>query len=172
MAAARYATYGSAAYDYNRSREIYADVPAAEAPVRAPREKVRTRTKTRTFTLGKAAMAFGVFMALALVVLNLLSYAMLAEISESTTAAENNIIQLREEKAKLLVEYEQAFNMNEIEQYAINVMGMTRPSASQTVEVGSVKNDKAVVFTYETESDDGIISNITHFISSLLAYFK
>ena len=31
--AARYATYGSAAYDYNRSREIYANVPARETEV-------------------------------------------------------------------------------------------------------------------------------------------
>lgn len=170
----RYVTYGSEAYDYNRSREIYANVPARETEVREQRrtrERTRTRRAAKTKSSFKLMPAVVVALALGMIVLNILSYALLAEISKTTTAAEDEYIQLQEERARLLVKYEQTFNMSELEDYAINTMGMIRASSGQTVELGSLKSDKSVVYTYEEEDNGNIITDMVNLVSSLLAYF-
>lgn len=174
MATIRYATYGSVAYNLNRSAEAYADAPVIERP--AVKERTRTRVKVRPAarkrSLGKIMTAIGAVVAVGLIVLNLLSYAMLVEISEASSEVEARYTELQEEKAKLLVDYEKTFDMKEIENYAINVMGMMRPGADQTVELDSVRTDKAVVHTVQEESDSNFFTDISNFVAALLSYFK
>ena len=173
MATVKYATFGNVAYDLNRSTEAYVDVPV-ERPEYKPEVDKKTRTKTRAHAVSAVSVvsAVAIILAIVLIVLNLLSYAMLAEISKVTTRAESKYLTLQQEKAKLLVKYEQTFNMNEVEDYAINVMGMTRPTASQKVQVETTRSDKAVVYTYEKEDAGNFVTDMANFISSLFAYFK
>ena len=174
----RYITYGSAAYDFNTSRRIYAE-PQTERHIPTREERHAKAEAARAARRAAAAerkrvvsMALSVALAAGMIVLNLLSYAMLAQISETTGTAQNEYTMLREEHAKLLVKYEQTFNMNEIEDYAINVLGMTRPTGKTKTVLGSVREDKSVVYSHEEKSSEGIISEITNLVSSLLSYLK
>ena len=176
MATARYSTYGNVAYDLNTAGEAYFEAPGIAVPQYRPeaerQTKVREKPEVRRKAHVSALTVFMAILAVGLIVLNLLSYAMLVEISKTTTAAEARYAALQQDNAKLLVKYEQTFNMNEVEDYAVNVMGMTRPAADQKVQVDTVRSDKAVVYTYENENDGNIITDMVNFVSSLLAYFK
>jgi len=172
----RYITYGSAAYDYNTSRRIYAEPQAEPRVYKEHREKTDAQRRVRKAAAAKrknaVLMAAAAFLAVGMIVLNLLSYALLAQLSETTGAIESEYVALQEEHAKLLVKYEQTFNMNEIEDYAINVLGMTRPTGNQKTEVGSVKEDKSVVYSYEEADTENIFSDMANLVGSLMSYLK
>ena len=170
----RYATFGSAAYDLNRSAQVYADAPAVEtpAPRRRQAERVKARPAVKRHILGKAVTAFAIFMAVGLIVLNLLSYAMLVGISEKSSEYEAKYIDLQEQRAELMVQYEQTFDMKQVEDYAVNELGMIRPGADQTIEIDQIKTDKAVTYSYDEEPEGNAFTDITNFVAALLAYFK
>ena len=67
--------------------------------------------------------------------------------------------------------YQDAFDVNNVEQYATNVLGMTKPDESQISTVKSTANDKAVVVNSENDDKNNTESMVT-FLASLVAYFK
>lgn len=178
MAEARYstyATYGSAAYDLSRSQYVYAEAPVVDIPVYEPEARpergVKTAPKSRRNPLLGTVVSVGLVMLVGLIVLNLLSFAMLVQVSEATGDTEDMIVQLQEDKAKLLVKYEKAFNLSEIEAYAVNVLGMVRATADQKIEVSTVKSDRAVVYDYEAEKGSSFLADLSNLVGSLLEYF-
>ena len=177
MAKIRYITMGSAAYDPNSVEAYYTYSPEIELPREAEQERPQRRAKQKPKHKAKAklsqvVMTMAVFTAVGLLILNLLSYAMLLEISEATSDAQTRYAELCEENTKLLVKYDQTFNMNEIEAYAINVLGMTRPASGQQVKVQAVTNDKIVVHSEKNTESAGFVTEMASFITGLLSYFR
>jgi len=152
-------------YSYAPQREIQQEEKTK------PVQKKAVRTRAAARTSNKTALSVLSVVAVVLVVLNILSYAMLLELSEGTSAAQNKYSQLVEENTVLRVKYDQTFNMNEIEEYAVNVLGMTRPITGQQEKIQTETTDKIIVHTEEAAIDSGFFKHMSEFISKLLSYF-
>lgn len=169
----RNAVNGSLAYDLSRPAEedyLYSapvDIPAAP---RTTEEVV-----PETVAVPKQAVApfavIGFAVAAVLIVLSLMARAQLTVASENISALEKQCAALQEEQDKLLIGYESAFNLTEIEDYAINELGMQKPRSDQTYYISSTAQDKAVVLTEDTEKV-GLVDRLGDFITSVVEYFS
>ena len=85
-----------------------------------------------------------------LMVMMLLSQIQLADISYTAVCLEDQIEELRTEQSVLQVEYESVFNLKDVEEYAVNVLGMRAPREDQIVYLTGVNTaDEAIVVTRE-----------------------
>jgi cell division protein FtsB len=159
------AVYGNLAY---APELTYEEAPEYELP--APREKVRTAAAPRTRIIS-AFSVLGFACAAVLMVMVLLSYVRLAEISVTTTQLENQLVELSKEEKALTVEYEKAFNLAAVEDYAVHKLGMVKPSDSQIKTISMKYGDKAEVLS-DSGIKGGAVSRAAEFLSSLLTYFK
>lgn len=174
------AVYGSNAYDLGRVRQ-YSNAQAV--PERSPRPDTRPATKPVVKTAPKVAprtqRAYGVSLfavagfavVAALMVFVLLAHVRFNEISSETVALQTQLTALNEDERRLQIAYEDVFDVNEVEEYATNVLGMTKPLESQLATITAIAYDKAVVI--DTTGDTlGVKENLATFLSSLVAYFK
>ena len=60
--------------------------------------------------------------------------------------------ELEEKKRRLRIEYESRIDLDELEDRAENEFGMQKPSGSQTIEIDTDTQDKALIFA-ETEKN-------------------
>ena len=169
---------GSAAYDadavetyYTYSPERLAEEEETKRLAEQKREEER-RKQLRARRISTALSLTAAAVAVVLLVLNLLSYAMLLEISEATSTAQARYATLAEENTELLVKYDQTFNMNEIEEYAVGVLGMTRPTSGQKIKVQAIGEDRVVLHTEQKAESENFILKMASFITGLLSYFK
>jgi len=95
----------------------------------------------------------------------------LTEISYSMKETRARIAELEMEREQLEVKYETAFNLNELRTYAIDTLGMTEATVTQTISLGNVKEDKAVILDNGAASES-MISKVSSFLTSLLEYFR
>jgi cell division protein FtsB len=148
-----------------------------ERPMETPRSKPVERPKTRTAERARSSFgisAFGVagfLIVSVLMVFVLLAYIQRTELSSEAVTLQNQLDVLSETETKLLISYERAFDINEIEEYATSELGMVKPSADQISTVTTSITDKAVVLDSGRESQN-IFTAITSFLSSLVEYFK
>lgn len=169
----RDAVNGSLAYDLSSpAAEDYlysapVDIPAAPRTV----EKVVPETVAVPKQSISPFAVLGFAVAAVLIALSLMARAQLTAASESISALEGQYAALQEEQAKLLIGYESAFNLTEIEDYAINELGMQKPRSDQLYYINSAAQDKAVVLTEEAENV-GLVDRLGDFISSLVEYFS
>lgn len=179
-AAIKYAsrsTNGSAAYDLNRVRGYAPFEIPLERPQSIPTARPAVRPQTRAEQRAKAAYGISAFAVVGflvtavMIVFVLLAYVQYTEVSNETVQLQNQLSALSETENKLLVSYESAFNINEIEEYATTVLGMVKPTGDQIETVTTSSNDKAVVLVSDTESE-GLLTGLSAFFSSLMEYFK
>lgn len=181
--ASRLSYSGNAAYDLGRvgygnaAPEI--DRPFVDIPVELPKARpevgtgVRTRTAVREKTQGQTlsiVSVIGFLIAAVLAVFILLGYVSLTEIAEESAQLESTLADLKVEETKLLVKYESAFNLTEVEKYAVSVLGMTHASESQVTYLYTQKDNGGIIL--DNGSENGGIKGLASFISSLLEYFK
>lgn len=171
------AVYGSLAYDFNNP-ELY---PGEEygsrngtAPRTKPREQVRVRTKARAVPRTRQGIApfalAGLFVAAFLFVIGVMAQIQLLDISATTVELQQQLDELEAEQAKLKIAYESAFNLTEIEEYAIASLGMQKPRADQIYYIDTSSPDRAEVVA---QSDtDSFVDKVGDFISGIGAYFR
>ena len=179
------AVYGSLAYDFNNPelyREEYAPTKPAAKPKAEPRTRTRTQTQTRTSVKTRARTAahtrqsiaplsiVGMLAAAFLVVIAILAQAQIVGISSQSVALQQQLSELEEQQSKLRIAYESAFNMAEIEEYAINTLGMQKPRADQIFYIDTSSPDKAVVIA--DGQHDGFVDRVSDYLSGAFAYFK
>jgi len=160
--------YGSNAYALQPERKYIPEpeVQEQDAPRRVPKTAARPQIR-----YGISPLAVCGFVVVAvLLVLVLLAYVKLADAAFVTTELETQLAELTEEERRLQIAYEEAFDINEIEDYAVNVLGMVQPSASQINIVDISTADKAVVLD-GSSGEDSPVSDFIVFIKSLLEYF-
>lgn len=181
--ASRGAVSGSNAYDLSRIRE-YAHEPE-KVPVKKPAQKPdarpepKTVQKTASQSARKAQKSYGVslfaitgFVVVAvMMVFVLLAHVKYNEVTSETVKLQKKLDALGEQERKLKIAYEAAFDVNEVQQYAANVLGMTKPAPSQMGTIASLAYDKAVVVNAEDDESYKGESMVT-FLASLVAYFK
>ena len=152
----------------------YAAIPEIEyAPEQEqePRRRPRPRPVPREQTkYGVSPLAIlGFMLAGVMLVLVLLSYVKMADVAYTTTQLEDRLAELTLEERKLQIAYEEAFDINEIEEYAIHELGMVKPADAQIDTIDVSSGDKAVVLASGEESEGGA-EEFVSFIASLLEY--
>lgn len=175
------AVYGSLAYDFTAVPEFY---PERERTPRRPGddyarrrvvipappqlgEEEQTRRAVRTKQSVSPAVLLGCALAAVMVVLFLMARIQLTEVTDVSAQLESRLTELESEQSRLRIEYESAFNLAEIEEYATTVLGMQKPREEQTYYLDSSVPDKATVIKEENEG--GLWSKLTGFFQSLFA---
>ncbi len=141
------------------------DIPAAE------------QVEEEVVTDGRAISAQGVSpfavvgfaVAAVLLVCSLLARIQLSELSDQCSALQISLTELSEQHSKLLIAYESAFNLTEIEDYAIGTLGMQKPRSDQVSYINTNSTDCAQVL--DKGAAVGLADRIGDAVSSFLSYF-
>ena len=164
--------YGSAA----PAREVFPDAAPRPSEVPDSNDRIRRRERAeeeaaaaqKAPRLSLFAMVGSVFVAV------LMIFVLLAQINYNEVAAETvrlnaQLSALSEQHRKLEVTFESVVSMKEIEQYARDVLGMSRPENYQMAVIQNAEGDRAEVLSV---SKGGSLRDLGAFISSLLEYFR
>ena len=86
----------------------------------------------------------------------MLVFCLIARIEFTTVSAEaaelqSQLNQLTEDNSRLTIKYESALNLAEVEDYAVNTLGMQRPSTDQIIYVNGSAQNRAEVVNPNTE---------------------
>ena len=168
-------TYGNIAYDLGRVRPEY-EVPQRER-IQKQREEAAVEAKSVSRARAQEKQGISLFSVVGFVVIAImmvfivLGNLQLTEISYSMKETRARIAELEMEREQLEVKYETAFNLNELRTYAIDTLGMTEATVTQTISLGNVKEDKAVILDNGAASES-MISKVSSFLTSLLEYFR
>lgn len=174
--------YGNLAYDLDALVTERALEEAGRMPQRREEEYVRPARRTQERPRTEAApqpkvhvsplLAGSVAVLAAMVVVLLLGYVHLTEISGSVAGMKAELDALNTEHVALLTEYEQTFEMAAVKE-AAEAAGMTKPSAGQIeyVELGGV--DSAVIYA---AGNDGVLdvafASVKDGFLDLVEYFQ
>ena len=151
---------GTLAYDFS-APAYYPEEEPEYAPrrVRKPREQVwireDVREKVETVVRGRQGFSplamLGAACVVVLLVLTLLAQIQLMNISSQAVTMEAQIAELEAERDKLTVEYETVFNLKDVEEYAVGVLGMQEPHDDQIYYLTNVSSaDKIVIHSAES----------------------
>ena len=154
-----YDPYGTAApqIDFPPAEETPpVSVPEAPAPAARPARERRVRLGTaedaaalaaqrRRGRLIAAVMVPLAAACLVLLVLLLQAYTRLTAVSSEAARLETRIAQLQAAHARLEIQCESAFNMEEVEQTARTTIGMIKADTDQAIYLRSTTEDLAVV---------------------------
>ena len=173
------AVFGSLAYDFNNPelyREEYSPARPKEKQKARPQTAVTPRVHTRARaaahtkqSLAPASLA-GMLAAAFLAVVAILAQAQIVSISSQSVQLRNELTALEEQQSKLRIAYESAFNMAEIEEYAVHELGMQKPRADQIFYIDTSSPDKAVVVA--GGQNDGFVDRVSDSLSGALEYFR
>lgn len=157
--------------DNNRAVNIQAKVTRA----RLEREKQQKKIAAKARAEAKAVSGVSIFaIAGAIVVAVLMVFVVLAQISYNESAREtvrlrNTLMQLAEQHSVLELAYVSSVDINEIERFARDELGMSRPDVEQMIFVSTTMRDSAVVIHPEIDTGNyGFVS----FLRSLLEHFN
>lgn len=168
------AVRGSLAYDLNNP-ELYPeytygrplDIPVApelEEEVVVSSERVSVQAISPVAIIGSIIAA-------ALLIFSLLARIQLTAASDECVALESSLTELQDQQSKLLIAYESSINLPEVEDYAMNALGMQKPRSDQVYYISGSVQDRAVVLA-ESAEDVGVVDRIGDFLSSLAEYFR
>jgi len=127
-------------------------------------QEAKANTKRKKKRLRSPAMAVASILCVVLLFAGIMSQAELVAISNETVAVQKSIDELMHEQTFLKIRHEMAFSLEETEQYAIDVLGMKKPSAQQiqTIDVSETESKD----TQQNEDDEG-----RDILSQLKEYF-
>jgi len=163
--------YGSAA----PAREVFDEPAARPVEIPIPRERTLERQRARAAAAAQSVPGISLFAMLgSLFTAALMVFVMLAQISYNEAAAETvrlntQLVELSEQQRRLEITYESVVDIKEVERYARDVLGMSKPDADQLIIIPRVPDDRAEVIERD---DENSLNGLGAFISSLMEYFK
>ena len=171
----RYETYGNVAYDPAWSGRT-STAPKREEELR-PRPRVRPNERTLARPRARVRQAghvspFAVvgFLAVGVFALLLLSCATkLAVANDEAVHLRSELAELKEEEAKLMVQYELAYDLQAIEAQLTADGSMVKPSSNQIIVLDLSEPDNVVV--YGGSSSGGVLDQIGAFFGGIVSYF-
>ena len=171
--------YGSLAYDYGRA-ETYRekmDRPVdRQVIIPAPpriREQTATAAKVKTKQGVSPLAIIGYACAAILIVFTLMAKIQLTEVTDTSAQLEEQLSDLNTAQNRLRINYEKAFNLTEIEEYATTQLGMQRPRDEQVYYLESTVPDKAVILSgKDDENKASFVDRVFDAFSSIAEYFK
>ena len=166
---------GNAAYDL---RSNAAEEYLYSAPVELPHAPRTTEAVVpESVPTPKQAIAplavLGFAIAAVLIVISLVARVQLSQTSAEVSALEDQYAQLQEDQTRLRIDYESAFNLTEIEDYAIHELGMQKPRSDQLYYISSSDaKDTAVVLDQNAAEPLSLADRLGDFFSSIVEYFR
>ena len=163
--------YGSAA----PVRETFPETTATpvEIPLREERPLQRERAGVAVKTQSAPAVSlfaiFGTLLAGTLMIFVVLAQISYNEIAAESVRLNEQLAMLKEAETRLEITFESVIDMKEVERYARDVLGMSRPEADQVAVIHTVPDDRAEIVRNEEEDP---LREFGSFISSLLGYFR
>jgi len=150
---------------------------AVQHPAQGTYSKEQVRPSQRAAAQAQAQRTPGISLfaiAGSVVVCALMVLVVLAQISYNQSASEvarlnGQLVALNEQHRRLEITFERVIDMNEIERYARDVLGMTRPSSRQIGVITATASDRGEVLA---PPDRGELQSFGAFISSLLGHFR
>lgn len=112
---------------------------------RKPEAKKKSSDKFR-LNVSAALTALLAIAAACLLIKTLLVRIELTEQNDINVELEAQLNELEEEKRRLQIEYESQIDLAELEDRAENELGMQKPNGSQTIEIDTDTQDKALIF--------------------------
>ena len=165
---------GSLAYDLDAlARERALDdagrmEPQRREPVAAPRRQsvARPAAKLSPLVLACAAVLTG------LVVVLLMGYVRLTEVSADISQIKTEMGQLEERHVALLTQYEKTFDLATVKRVAEEA-GMTKPTAGQVEYLELPAADSTVVYRSDAGTAlENIAESISRALGSVVEYFR
>ena len=115
----------------------------------------------------------GFAIAAVLIVFSLVARVQLSQASAQVSALEDQYTQLQEDQTRLRIDYESAFNLTEIEDYAIHELGMQKSRSDQLYYISSSDAaDTAVVLDQNAAEPLSLADRLGDFFSSIVEYFR
>ena len=149
--------------------------PEHETSVAKERVRRHERAKAKAAAAEKSAPVISVFAVLGtLFVAVLMVFVVLAQINFNETAAETVrlsvlMAELAERHRALELSFESAVDIKEVERFARDELGMSRPDAGQIIVISSTPRDNAIVINSAEERG---IQGFGNFLRSLTDYFR
>ncbi len=176
------ATYGSEAYDltklpgFGEPQEEIAAEPTREELIRQrldqrarERAQARAQEEARLQVFGFPLLAVvGGIVAAILFVTVLMGYIQIAAISGEISGTRSSIAELSERNEALKLQYESAFDMAEVETYAVNILGMTK-AANNDNYYSVILADRAELLAEDETA--GLRARVIGFLKSIPEYF-
>lgn len=147
-----YYVHGSAAYN----RRVEPEEIVRDEPIYVPtRKRIEEAVVANTEALSKQSLSPLVLLGFVAAIV-MLVFCLVARIEFTTIAAEAAELQaqvneLTDENSRLTIKYESALNLAEVEDYAVNTLGMQRPSSDQIIYVNGSAQDRAEVINPNSE---------------------
>lgn len=141
---------GSVAYDFNQASYFPEYVPGRDVEIPAAkktREEVVSETREVASQAISPAAILGFALVAVLMVFSLFARAQLSQVSLQLVEQQTQLSELTAERQKLLIQYEFAFNLVELEDYAIRELGMIQPRSEQIFYISSGVADRAEIIT-------------------------
>ena len=144
-----------------------AEIPIPEAE-RVPEVRtIPTVSKAHAMSL---FTLFGAAFAAVLMVFVVLAYVNLNEVTSESVRLDAQLDRLTDKESKLQIAYESVIDMKEVERYARDVLGMSKPDSYQTAVIQYTAQDKAEII--DNRNEGNALRGFGAFISSLLDYFR
>jgi len=172
-------------YNYNNvAPTIQAMVDAETRRLQEPqpkpsiiKERIREREKSKAKAADdvKSVPGISVFAILGtLFIAVLMVFVVLAQINFNETAAESvrlsiHLAELSERHRALELSFESAVDIKEVERFARDELGMSRPDAGQTIMISTAPRDSAIIID---SGEDRGIQGFGNFLKSLTDYFR
>lgn len=175
--AGRYRTYGSVAYQ-SAYEENTARQPARRAPEEPrrrpqvqPRERVAARPRIEVRSQGAVSLfAIVGFAAVILCAFFLIaSGAQLAMVADETFSLQSELSELKTEEKKLQAQYEQAYDLQQIEKDMTASGTMVKASSTNTVYLELSKPDSVTYYARASEGLSGFTDRMEAFFRNLLS---
>ena len=112
----------------------------------------------------------GAMVAVVMLVFLMLAQVRLSIASKDALALENQVKELQAQQADLEISYETAFNLTELEDYAVNELGMQKPRSDQIFYVDGGAEDHTVILD-ETARQIGWADRVGDFLCRIAEYF-
>ena len=167
--------YGSAVPAGERFRD-HAEKPDAEPSAQELLRQRQTARETAAGQSAQSAQGVSMFAILGSIVVGILMiFAVLAQVSYNEVANETvrlkaQISSLEEEARKLEIVFESVVDMKDVEVYARDVLGMSKPDSGQVAVIHSAQRDTAEIVG--SHARDNTLRGFGSFLSSLAEYLK
>ena len=132
-------------------------------------EKTRIDTAVRSVPSVSLFAVFGAVLVGVLMVLVVLAQIDFNKVANDVVGLNNQYDALIEQQRKLEIKFESVIDMKEIERYARDVLGMSKPESDSIAIVYNESVDKVEIFQGSDEVSP--LSGFGSFISSLLEHF-
>ena len=167
---------GNAAYDLRSTAAeeyLYSTAPVDLPHAPRPTETVVPESAPRPKQAIAPMAVLGFAIAAVLIVFSLVARVQLSQASAQVSALEDQYAQLQEQQTRLRIDYESAFNLTEIEDYAIHELGMQKPRSDQLYYISSSDAaDTAVVLDQTAAEPLSLADRFGDFLTSIVEYFR